>query len=540
MKKILMLSASAALMLGMASCSSDNGLEPGQENGGNVTFAIEMPGKVLGTRAFGDGYTAQKLSYAVYEKDTEKLVTTGEATFPADALQTTVSVALANGKNYRIAFFAQWDGSPYTFDAQNKKFTVDYTAMADYNESDHNDVFFKMHETGVVKGALNQTVTLVRPVAQINWGTNDLTEDAVTSVYGVYPETTTAANVDGLTTSVTVKNVFNTYNFWDDSVSGETDAEFQAVGRPSEAFPVNTYDYVSMNYVLVAADQALVEAVLTPYDAAKVAYEPVVVANCPVQANYRTNIYGALLSSKGTFTVVKDPTWGDPDNDYEYVGVATPEALTAAIANGVSKIDLTQDINVSGTLQVKAGETTTINLNGHKLTRDNAETASYFLRAEGEGTVLILEGNGQVGDENNEKTIPVAATNGGKVIINGGTYVGGVNKGGADEALECIYAVGENSMVEIHGGYFKTTACRDKSKIKNVNCPDYGWYYVVNKQNASHVNVAIYGGEFENYNPAWGDDADAQEVPTSFLAPGYKSVKSVDANGNEVYTVEAE
>lgn len=59
------------------------------------------------------------------------------------------------------------------------------------------------------------------------------------------------------------------------------------------------------------------------------------VTNVPVQANYRTNIYGALLTNPNYFTVTKDENWND---SYDFpvvpVEVKSNEELVAALQNG--------------------------------------------------------------------------------------------------------------------------------------------------------------------------------------------------------------
>ena len=110
MKKsnLFMLSA-AALLLGTA-CSQEDVIPAVTPYGdGNVTFTIHTDGST-GSRAFGDGYTALKLQYAVYEKGkTTPIITVADGdanqvTFAENALSTTVSLKLVNGKNYDILF----------------------------------------------------------------------------------------------------------------------------------------------------------------------------------------------------------------------------------------------------------------------------------------------------------------------------------------------------------------------------------------------------------------------------------------------------
>lgn len=326
MKKLNYLLLGASLLL-MASCSQEDVVNPGGD--GNVNITINLPGDVMGTRSFGDGYTATNLNYAVYDASTKALVTSSSKTFESNSLSTTVSLNLVNGKSYYIAFFAQSAASQtngaYSFDAENAKITVDYSKMANYNTDDY-DCFFKLYPTGTIgTDVQSTTITLTRPVAQVNWGTDDLTDPAVTNAnaYGT--------GAQYLVSSVTAE-AYTTFNMLGENESGDvtgavsgesTTVNLPNMAAPSgETFPVSPYQYVSMQYLLVPTTSSLTNLTLTvsngattkPADVAALSNE-IKVTNAPVQANYRTNIYGSLLTSAVNYTVTKDPTWGTPDNN---------------------------------------------------------------------------------------------------------------------------------------------------------------------------------------------------------------------------------
>jgi len=314
MKKTMHLFAATAIVASLASCSNEEVFNS-VEGDGNMTFTVSLPGGDYGSRAFADGLSADKLAYAVYDASTDALVTQSTKDF-GNSLTTNVTLTLVNGKSYKIAFFAyNVADDVYTFDAEAKTVSVAYDNMAAYNSSDY-DAFFKLEEIATVTGPLQRTVTLTRPLAQVNWGTRDLGEGAVIAEYG--------ADAANLTSAVTFKGVYTGFNMLDGSMVGaETDVTFEAATRPDateESFPVQptVYQYVSMNYILVPAEQSLVEAELTPYNGTTAA-QAVKVTNLPVQANYRTNIYGALLTNPLDVEIVKDKEFETPDNDLEII-----------------------------------------------------------------------------------------------------------------------------------------------------------------------------------------------------------------------------
>lgn len=306
MKKLTFTGVVAAAVLLMAGCSDDcgNGRESAAEN---VRLTVTLPAQP-GSRAFADGLSATELDYAVYDA-AGNFIISDKASFDEGSLSTTVTFRLANGKNYQIAFFAHNGKGSYSFDGASKTVTVNYDAMTEYNTVDH-DAFYKLHETGLVAGALDQSVTLKRPVAQINWGTADM---------GMY-EKAYGDDATALTTKILVKDVYKTFDLLTGKPTGATaDVTFPAMARPQgEDFPVEpaTYAYLSMNYVLVPADGTLVQATLTPNNGTADMPE-VIVPNVPLQANYRTNIFGQLLTSRTDITVTKDKTFTLPDNEVD-------------------------------------------------------------------------------------------------------------------------------------------------------------------------------------------------------------------------------
>lgn len=96
------------------------------------------------------------------------------------------------------------------------------------------------------------------------------------------------------------------------------------------------------------------------------------------------------------------------------------------------------------------------------------------------------------------------------------------------EANPCIFVnpLRDSKVnLNIYGGIFETETCTSK-----------GWYPVINIQDQSRANckVLIYGGIFVNYDPATGDNTGAAD--DTFVAPGYKSVKTT-YNGKPAWEV---
>lgn len=296
-KKFLSVFAVASAMLA-TSCSNEdfeNGLNG---NEADVTFTAQLP-EGLQSRAFGDGTTAQTLSYAVYLKKDGNwtLTSAGKKDEEITDLKKTVSLRLVNGNTYQVVFWADAQNSVYNFDNTNRKVTANYTDITSNEEK--LDAFFAVEEI-TVNGTSSKDVELKRPFAQLNIGTADL------------PAATTAG------TKVTKAGIkvraYQTLNF-DGTVSDLSASEvtFGAANLPTnETFPVSGNEYLTMNYLLMSADKQADNTVTIFYDNAQAPERTF--SNVPLQRNYRTNIYGNLLTSNEGFNVEIKPGFEGNEN----------------------------------------------------------------------------------------------------------------------------------------------------------------------------------------------------------------------------------
>lgn len=173
------------------------------------------------------------------------------------------------------------------------------------------------------------------------------------------------------------------------------------------------------------------------------------------------------------------------------------ETLSHALAEGK---DVVLNENFETTTLIIVNGKSELDLNKKKITAKENSEEWYMLKAEGEGAVLTLSGEGVISAGASKQAIPVTAANGGKVIIKNGTYL-------AKGQMQCVYANG--GKVEIYGGTYGVV---DGEEVKDL----------LNVQNTHEVtDIQVYGGRFIGRDPALGDDA----LGGSFVAPGYKSVE---------------
>ena len=145
-----------------------------------------------------------------------------------------------------------------------------------------------------------------------------------------------------------------------------------------ESFPKEGYKYLSMDYLLVGPKQKTnVNVQWQISDGAGTAIERTF-ANVPVQGNYRTNIYGSLLTSTSDFNVEIDPAFEEPD-----YATHTAAQFRSAMQKNNSKIELYSDIKLESPLMVLSKKGITVNLNGNtiELTKDmrlNRSTVNFI------------------------------------------------------------------------------------------------------------------------------------------------------------------
>ena len=363
--------------------------------GAEATVSINVTTPELGvsTRAFGDGKTAQTLHYAVYNVKGEDAnrtrtylpdLTVENHTF---TLSTSVDLQLVTGNTYDVIFWADTDDkAPYSINWNDGTVSVDYNNVTSNNEN--YDAFFNWM-TIEVTGAKTESIKLYRPFGQLNIGTSDTLE----------------ARKAGFTiekTSVTVPT-YNTLNLWTKEVSGATTATFKAAAIPTnEAFPVTGHEYLAMNYLLLPVDKELVEVVFNFYSTEN---EPKnrVYSSVPLRRNWRTNIYGQLMTSDIDVNIDIEPLFEDqavhPDSIYNidvWDGKTTDAPVITQDENGEEIAVVSTGSQLAYVAQVLSGNTP----NNAPATR-TGETVDYATMT------IVLDADLDLG---NEEWLPVGTT----------------------------------------------------------------------------------------------------------------------------------
>ena len=495
MKRINYIFAAALAVLA-CSCNKEQVAEAVPDGAEvSVTFAAELPG--MQTKTIGDGLTAKNLFVAVYEDNAGvagDYISALDKTAQFTALKTNVEFNLVKGKTYHFIFWAQADNSPYTLEATAKTVTIDYAGEAN---DENRDAFYAV-KTLKVQGPSTEPVQLKRPFAQVNFGTADFDEAK-------------AGGVEVTKSTFIATDAATTLDLFAGEGKDEADITYTEKELPTETLTLKdgtTYKYMAMNYFVPKGKfaESHVSNVKAQFISASHTVE-ISSPSTPVQANWRTNIVGNLLTDQVVFNVEIVPAFED-ENTIDIENITTTADLRTALANGHSA-KLAADITLDETISVPAGKDVVLDLDGHKISNTTDfwdEPAGNWSLISVQGGKLTIKGNG-VFKAKADDCFAVDVQNGGELIIEDGEFVGN---------LDAVY-VSEGSAV-IKGGKFSiqqlnTTA--GKEYEFTLNCLD------ANYKNGT-AKITVYGGQFEKFNPA---DCAAEGAHTNFLAPGYKTTK---------------
>lgn len=488
----ILLTLLGALLL-CASCSDDT--ETAQTSKGTIVFNLSQQTGTQTRATFSDGTEATVLSYAVYDADgTHISALDGTTTITDGTAQ--VDIALSKGDTYTVVFWAESEDSPYDVDFSEG--TVSYKDDVTLTANDDSyDAFYATY-TAIVTGDATVDVTLTRPFAQMNFGSDDV------ATYLLNDKTLTS-------TQVTVSGAYNTL----DLLSGEASFDGSSTGGEltyayadypkNQAFPYSTttdddgttttssYAWIGMVYLFAGNSSATVDATLAWSATTEDEDGHNISANSlPIQRNYRTNIYGSLLTSDQTYNVTLSADFGS-SNDVSYIAatVTTEEQIETLLSSGYENVYVTlgDDLEISSStiLTVSDGTEVTIDLNGNDITATSTGARNIKIAAGGTLTITDSGSEGTVTNEGSSGSYGLFDVYG-TLVVEGGTYV---DDGAGDGAL---IRGRYGSTIIIEGGDFTVQDAELSSGSIVGN-------YVVN---AEYSYVSITGGTYMVGENCWG------------------------------------
>lgn len=310
-RKFMSFAAMAALMISAGSCQKE--IIAGIDDGGaKVSFTFNMGDQhtkaiadasnidIMYWEIYGeDVLTAQKPLAGGFERDTD-----GDGVF-------TLDLSLIQDQTYNFIFWAQVEpaSGKEHYDVSDLR-KVGIMTYDDEKANDESRAAFFAYETFHISGAIKETITLYRPFAQLNMGTEH---------YNV-PSLNLSGDLKVNTSEVTVYGIADAFNTITGKGEGKQNVHFEKNMTPNgdadaieKKLEVNAsnYHWLGMNYLIVNGDSDNVKVDMifhTTHGDVDLS-----VNNVPIKENYRTNIIGDLLTTDAIFKIVIDEEFQTPD-----------------------------------------------------------------------------------------------------------------------------------------------------------------------------------------------------------------------------------
>lgn len=287
-----------ALPLLFTSCRNEDMAT--SEESVQVSFCAEIP-QPMGTRA-SSTLSVDKVYCAVFENGVEVNTLRREVDV-VDGQPIVFAPRLIKGRTYDIVFWASKAGAYDVTDMTAITRATGSTATeADFDAfTAHIDVF-------VSNDNQPKPIVLTRPLAQLNLGVTPEDWDGVASV------STFNMTPTNITISLTGKDTFNALT---GLATGEDKSISYNLPVSGSEFTIEekTYKNIAMCYVLPDAQKENFDITFSINDQNGDAIRSNVAINAvPLQANYKTNVVGGLLTGTVTYNITLQTEYNNTEN----------------------------------------------------------------------------------------------------------------------------------------------------------------------------------------------------------------------------------
>lgn len=302
MKTINIASSLLVMAAAFTSCSDTYDELPAVDSQEEITasFSISVPAEA-GTRSDANvaenSYTLEWTVFDMTDSENPKIFTSGKKSIESLSASQTIEVRLIKEMIYKITFCA-YDSTHQSFARYDKgKVRINYAEAKSIQIGD--DLFTGFTETFMAtKEIYKKSVVLRRPFAQLNWGSSDL--EAIT----------VAPCLKGTSASVTVgSGLYQTLDLLTGKYSDPMDGEFTFrafdcgdLPKVEHGIPMyqDQYRLLASNLLLVGDSPVAVNCRLAFSGNVEVV---AMVANVPLEKNFRTNIYGGLITNPASINL---------------------------------------------------------------------------------------------------------------------------------------------------------------------------------------------------------------------------------------------
>ena len=277
----------------LAACSNED-LTASEETV-EVSFIAQIP-QPMGTRA-SSTLSVDKVYCAVFENGVE-IKNLRQEIDVVEGQPIVFSPRLIRGRTFDIVFWASKAGA---YDVTNM--TAIVRAAGSTAEQDFDA--FTAHTQVRVNNNQSTPIILTRPLAQLNMGVTSEDWNAVTNTFGATPT--------NISISLTGKDTFNALTGW---AIGEDKPISYNLSVSGSEFTVDgkTYKNIAMCYVLTDAQICDIKFSINDQNSDAIRSDAEIYA-IPLQANYKTNVVGGLLTGVVTYTISMETGYNDTENN---------------------------------------------------------------------------------------------------------------------------------------------------------------------------------------------------------------------------------
>ena len=497
------LAATAMSVLAIA-CAKEPSVADGNGETTEVSFEVAVPEVEAVTKGISDASTTDELVCQVFLNDADKTpIPELTQIVPIDVTthKATVKFSLVKRNSYAFIFWAQAKDTKYynTDDLRSVKMNVDKVKA---NEPKMDAFWGAITTKRALSNPMSNKITLLRALAQVNFGT-------------VIPNRADALTVESSSVKLTgVPNTFHPFlGGGSKACEGSVDITYKdntAITDEKLHVGETDYTYMATAYVFALKENRSLTNASTTVKLSNGETTTVDAPNAPIQRNFRTNILGNLLMVDAEWNVSIDNRFGGDDIEYDAVSANLEAGKNVKLSENYSVKD------AGALVKTADGTMAVLDLNGHNFVNSNSYTKNAKAALQVHGN-LTIKGDGTVSCNGGPyASNAIVLESGAHLIIEGGYYF--VNKAGNETSNATIYVSDNgytsknNCLVEIYGGKFE-------AEVGNDGTP-----FVLNQaDNIPESCFIVYGGTFVGFNPA--DVNENYGNITSFVAPGYKSVK---------------
>lgn len=220
--------------------------------------------------------------------------------------ETSFDVTLVKSQTYDILFWADNASSAVAGNYYDASDLHDVKFLSPYKGNDDaRDAFSKAIRIQATDTSIWGSVVLTRPFAQVNFITADIARlQALGGASYSIPDSLEIAY-----------EAASSFNVLDGTLGGKTTVRsgvkpyYSTTGNKGEGESRFT---LTMDYILAGTEQSTETFTLSAYNSGNKLFDSTF-DNIPLRRNYRTNVIGNLLTESGTFTIVVDENWNDPE-----------------------------------------------------------------------------------------------------------------------------------------------------------------------------------------------------------------------------------